>query len=198
VTGGAVRQVQPPAGLHHAAPAVVRLVRDRGQRRYGRRRPRSSHDQGDGGHRRQPAERAEPLAQRHGCGTVGRMQAMVAAVTVLHAWLAIAATAAGAAILAASLLAVLGAPVTRRLLDRLLLVLLATAGLAALLGPVIWIGGRPPADPLHALYGAVAVLALPATRAVAGRRPVASTARWLLLGSLVTLGALLRLWMTGG
>jgi hypothetical protein len=126
------------------------------------------------------------------------MQDLVAAAAVLHAWLAAAAVLAGVAITVAAVAAVAGRTVSRRLLDRLLLALLGTAGLAAVTGPVIWLGGRPPADPLHIVYGAVAVLALPIARAAAGRRPTGIVARWLLLGSLLTMGALLRVWMTGG
>jgi hypothetical protein len=126
------------------------------------------------------------------------MEDLARAVTVVHGWLAVLAVAAAGAIVVASVLAVLGVRVTRTLLDRLLIGLLLTAGSAAILGPVIWTAGRPPADPLHALYGALAVLALPLARAAGGRRPAPVVARWLLLGGLVTLGALLRLWMTGG
>jgi hypothetical protein len=126
------------------------------------------------------------------------MEDLAGIVTMVHAWLAVIAVVATGAIVVASLLALLGARVTRTLLDRLLIGLLLSAGPAAILGPVIWIAGRPPADPLHAVYGALAVLALPLTRAAVGRRPARIVARWLLLGGLVTLGALLRLWMTGG
>jgi hypothetical protein len=126
------------------------------------------------------------------------MEDLARAVTVVHGWLAVLAVVAAGAIVVASVLAVLGLRVTRTLLDRLLIGLLLTAGSAAILGPVIWAAGRPPADPLHALYGALAVLALPLARAAGGRRPAPVVARWLLLGGLVTLGALLRLWMTGG
>jgi hypothetical protein len=126
------------------------------------------------------------------------MEDLARAVTVVHGWLAVLAVVAAGAIVVASVLAVLGLRVTRTLLDRLLIGLLLTAGSAAILGPVIWTAGRPPADPLHALYGALAVLAFPLARAAGGRRPAPVVARWLLLGGLVTLGALLRLWMTGG
>ena len=57
---------------------------------------------------------------------------------------------------------------------------------------------------LHALYAGVAVVALPIARVVGARRdpPAGRTTsrgigRWLVAGSLVTLGILLRLWMTG-
>lgn len=130
---------------------------------------------------------------------------------VLHAGSAIVAVAGAGALVVASLAVALGRPVPRRLIDRLLLVLVLGVVIAIVSGPVVLAGGRAVRDPLHALYGTVALLAGPVARAAAmrdasgtgGGSPYPRLApvrlgRWMVAGGLVTLGALLRLWMTGG
>jgi hypothetical protein len=85
------------------------------------------------------------------------------------------------------------------LADRLILALLALVAVAAALGPVLALGrGAGPADPLHLVYAGVALLAMPALRLEAMRRRSARVGWWVCAGGLVTLGALLRLWATGG
>ena len=143
----------------------------------------------------------------------------------LHGLAALAVAGLLALVGVAAAAAALGAGVSRRLVDRLLLGYLVAIAVAVLLGPALLVAGRAPADPLHLVYAAVALGALPVTR-VLGARPrtvrVASArsaspspgtdagpptarrgsvgtrlGRWLLLGGVVTLGSLLRLWMTG-
>jgi hypothetical protein len=85
------------------------------------------------------------------------------------------------------------------LVDRLILggLLLVAAALA--LGPVLVLArGVGPADALHLVYAVVALLAMPLARLEAMRRRSARLGWWVCAGGLVTLGALLRLWATGG
>jgi hypothetical protein len=123
---------------------------------------------------------------------------------VLHAWLAAAAAvlAGGATVLGAlSGLGVTGGRGARLWLDRLVLGVLAVVGANLLLGAAIALlaaGGRGPADPLHLVYAVVALVALPAVRLEAMRRRSTRVGWWVCAGGLVTLGALLRLWATGG
>jgi hypothetical protein len=126
-------------------------------------------------------------------------------IDVVHAWLAVAAGVVAA--LAAVLGAMAGLGIARgramRLwLDRAVLALLvvvaanvALGGLVAILGA----GGRAgPADPLHFVYAVVALLVVPVLRLEAMRRRSARVGWWVCAGAIVTLGALLRLWATGG
>lgn len=121
---------------------------------------------------------------------------------VVHGWLA-----AGAAVLAvlATLAGAgmgLGALAGRRwlvLVDRLILALLLVVAVALALGPLLVVGrGAWPSDPLHLVYAGVALLAMPVLRLEAMRRRSARVGWWVCAGGLVTLGALLRLWATGG
>jgi uncharacterized membrane protein len=73
-----------------------------------------------------------------------------------------------------------------------------TALVAAAAGLVLLVGGSRPADPLHFLYGAVLVGLALILRAAAGRRPTRRVGTWLVLGSLVLVGVLVRAFMTGG
>jgi hypothetical protein len=123
---------------------------------------------------------------------------------VLHAWLAVAAAilAAGATVL--GLLAGLGrigGRGARLWMDRMVLGVLAVVGVNQLLGAAVAMfapGGRGPADPLHFVYAMVALVALPVVRLEAMRRRSTRVGWWVCAGGLVTLGALLRLWATGG
>ncbi len=124
---------------------------------------------------------------------------------VVHAW--IAAAAGIAAVAAASVGALVGVgPVrghTARLwLDRLVLAVLVLVAANVVLGgalAILAVGGRSgPADPLHLVYAVVALIALPVLRLEAMRRRSTRVGWWVSAGGLVTLGALLRLWATGG
>jgi len=127
----------------------------------------------------------------------------------LHVGSAAVSGAAAIGVTLAAGLAAAGGTVSRRTLDRLLLVGILATLAAIVSGPLLLAEGRVITDPLHALYGAIALLAGPVTRGAAMRdtvRPCAragspvppAVGRWMVAGGLVTLGALLRLWMTGG
>lgn len=118
--------------------------------------------------------------------------------SVIHAWTAGAAGAVSGAMLVVGALDGLRLVAARRLLDGLVIALLVVLLLGTMLGPLVVITTAPPRDPLHLLYAGVALVAAPITRFEAARRRVARTGWWLGLGGLVTLGALLRLWVTGG
>lgn len=126
------------------------------------------------------------------------MTELAGILATLHAWAAVAAAMIAAGLVVLGALDGLGVVAARRGLDRLVLALLVATLLAALLGPGIVIGRAPPADPIHFLYAAVAILAAPLARLEAVRRRSARLGGWLAAGGLVTLGALLRLWGTGG
>ena len=126
---------------------------------------------------------------------------------VAHDLLTVAAAVLAALVAISGLLAALGRPPPTRFIDRsITLALLAIVG-AALTGVLPFIGGMGPGDALHAVYAAVAVLALPLARllpepepgelARAGRSIGRRGGRWLAFGGLATLGALLRLAGTG-
>jgi uncharacterized membrane protein YwaF len=126
------------------------------------------------------------------------MEVIGSALAVVHAWVATLAAVVAAALVVLGVLDALRLVEARRWLDRLVLLLVATVIVAAILGPGIVIGVRPPSDPLHFLYALVAVMAVPAFRLVAQQRRSDRLGGWLAVGGLVTLGALLRLWATGG
>jgi hypothetical protein len=122
----------------------------------------------------------------------------------IHAILATIAAGSVAALGIAAVPAAAGRPVSRTLIDALLVIVLTATVIGAATGGVLLAIGPGPADVLHALYAGVAVVALPFARVIGARRdpPVGLSAsrglgRWLVAGALVTLGVLLRLWMTG-
>ncbi len=84
----------------------------------------------------------------------------------------------------------------------LFLVDVAVLGLAvlggALLGLVLLVTGPGPRDPLHLLYGALALVAVPAGYGIAGSRPERQQAAIALVASVVILLLLVRLLQTGG
>ena len=121
-----------------------------------------------------------------------------------HGVLAIASVAAAIAVLVMGVLVDLGRSMTARWIDHVILLSIGATGLALLLGPVLLLT-RGLSDPLHALYAIVALVALPLARILAapetraGARPSIDrrSGRWLALAAVSTLGALLRLSMTG-
>jgi hypothetical protein len=116
----------------------------------------------------------------------------------LHAGLAVATAVAVAVLLVASVAAAVGWSGGRRWLDRAVLVQTVVALVAVVSGLGLLVTGLRPADPLHFLYAAlVAGLAL-VVRAAAGRRSTRRVGGWLVLGSLVLGGVLVRAFMTGG
>ncbi len=79
----------------------------------------------------------------------------------------------------------------------LLGVVVLVALVAALLGLLLLATGSAPADPLHLVYGVIAVTALPVAAALATGRRARTQSVALLLGGLVEIGVLVRLIQTG-
>jgi hypothetical protein len=116
----------------------------------------------------------------------------------LHFWFALTAIVSDLGLVAVSLVGAATRRWNRLLGDRLVLAVLATTGLAALLGAGVAVSSRPPADGLHLVYGAVALAVLPIARYLARAGSDRRRAGWLLLGSVVQLAIYARLLQTGG
>ena len=122
-------------------------------------------------------------------------------VAQVHAWVAVGAAVAAAALMVAGVVVTASStPLgrARRWLDRIVLVLIGLVAVAAVIGPVVLLVVGRPADWLHLVYAAIAIAAAPTARAIAAWRQSTRMGLWMTAGSLVTLGALLRLWVTGG
>lgn len=78
-----------------------------------------------------------------------------------------------------------------------LAVVVIVAVAAAVGGLILLLTGPGPADPLHIVYGAIAVLAIPAGIAVAAGRTPRRQSIVLLVAVLVELGVTVRLLQTG-
>lgn len=90
----------------------------------------------------------------------------------------------------------------RSALDRAVLAVLGSVAVADLLGVVLLLTGARPADPLHFLYGAASLVALPIAILFGARTPAADGSRvrrdtWTVVGAIVLLGILFRLYATG-
>jgi hypothetical protein len=119
----------------------------------------------------------------------------------VHLWAAVAVVALAASLVIGGVLEAVGVlrgQAARRWLDRLILALLVAAAAAALVGPLLLLVVGPPRDWLHVVYAGVAIGAAPLARLEAARRGATRYGRWVAVGGLVTLAALLRLWGTGG
>jgi hypothetical protein len=114
-----------------------------------------------------------------------------------HAVLAWLSAGAAAASLVAAIATAAGAGGGRLALDRAILVLVGAVLATSLVGLALPISGRPLTDPLHVLYGFVALAALPVAR-YSGRGGTRRTGRYAVLGAVVVLAVMLRLFMTGG
>jgi hypothetical protein len=128
----------------------------------------------------------------------------VRAVTTIHVILAVVAGGGTVTLLLAGAIAAAGRRIARTLVDALLVIVLTAIVAGAGTGGLLIASGPGPAEVLHTLYAGVALVALPLARIVGARRdPPAGRStshgigRWLVAGSLVTLGVLLRLGMTG-
>jgi hypothetical protein len=116
----------------------------------------------------------------------------------VHFWFALAAIAGDVALVAVSLAGVATRRWGRLWGDRLVLAVLATTGLAALLGAGVALTSRAPSDALHLVYGVVALVVLPIARYVGRAGSDRRRAGWLALGSVVQLAVYARLLQTGG
>jgi hypothetical protein len=121
----------------------------------------------------------------------------VAHVDQLHALLAWLGVAGALALLGAAILTATRRVESHLLLDRGILVQLATFAVAAVSGLAFPIGGRLPADPLHFVYAIVGFVVAPAVRAWTRRADDRTKGRWQVVAAAVVLGAVLRLFMTG-
>lgn len=126
------------------------------------------------------------------------MEALGTIMAQLHAWVATGAAILAGAVLVLAVLDATGILTTRRWQDRLSIALFVALVGAALLGPGIVIGVRPPSDAMHYVYAVAALGAVPAGRILAVRRGSGRVSWWVAGGAVVTLFALLRLWSTGG
>ena len=118
--------------------------------------------------------------------------AIIGALTVVGvgAWSAIAGRRSG------------GRRDNRSALDRAVLPVLGSVAVAEILGVVLLLTGARPADPLHFLYGPAALIALPVAIWFGARTPSADASRvrrdtWTVIGAIVLLGILFRLYATG-
>jgi hypothetical protein len=130
-----------------------------------------------------------------------------------HQFVAAAAAIETIALLVTSLWSALegrrtdGARDRRGLVDRLVLVLTATIAVALVIGIVLVVAGRRPADPLHLLYAAVVLVTPIGGWWLGGRRlrgadrgsPAGRVRRdaWLTVTAIVLIGLEVRLLMTG-
>lgn len=90
----------------------------------------------------------------------------------------------------------------RSALDRAVLVVLAMIASAEILGVALLLTSARPADPLHFLYGAAGLVALPIAIFFGARTPPVDGSRvrrdaWTAVGAIVLLGILFRLYATG-
>ncbi|MDQ3871933.1 MAG: hypothetical protein M3301_10025 [Chloroflexota bacterium] len=83
------------------------------------------------------------------------------------------------------------------LADRLILALLGALVLACAVGATIALRGRPPADLLHLLYSGLALAVVPVARYLARSGTPRRRAAIVGTGTLLLLGFLVRLFMTG-
>ena len=114
-----------------------------------------------------------------------------------HVTLAVAAAVGLALLVVASVYAVVVRDYRRILVDRLLLAELGLLLLAAVTGLLVFATSRGLSDPLHLVYGVAVVVALPIARYLGRRGTPRRRGGYLLLGALVSLGLLARLFMTG-
>jgi hypothetical protein len=125
------------------------------------------------------------------------MDAIATLLARLHAWLATASAVIAGLVVVLGTLDGAGLVRARAWLDRLVVVLFVTLVAVVLLGPGIVVGIGGPADPLHFVYAAVALVAVPLLRFLAARRESAGAGWWMAAGGLVTLGMLYLLWQSG-
>jgi hypothetical protein len=183
VTARAVLEVQARAAAGDRLAARFRTGCRRGARQ-GQRGEAAEHER-EGGDESGGAGQAVPRSR-----TVRPME-------TVHAWLAWLAAGSLVAVLVTAAATALGRPSSYRALDLVLLAQLALTGLAGVAGAATAASGRPPADPLHLLYGLLAAVVPVGVRAAAQGRTARSVARWVAVAALVALGGAVRSFMTG-
>lgn len=114
----------------------------------------------------------------------------------LHVALAWAAAAAAVGLLVVAIATAAGRTASYRALDTAILVQIVTTSAAAIAGIVLPLTGSTVRDPLHLLYGLVALGAAPLSRYL-GRGDALRIGRYAVVAGLVVLGSTLRLFMTG-
>jgi hypothetical protein len=72
-----------------------------------------------------------------------------------------------------------------------------TIAAGVIVGALLLVAGPGPSDPLHLLYGALALVALPGAALAASGRPARQRAIVLLVGSIVLIILVVRLFQTG-
>lgn len=115
----------------------------------------------------------------------------------VHVALAWAAAAAAVALLVVAIATAAGRTASYRALDNAILVQIVTTGAAAIAGIVLPLAGSTVRDPLHLLYGLVALGAAPISRYAGRRGDARRIGRYAVVAGLVVLGSTLRLFMTG-
>ena len=125
------------------------------------------------------------------------MEAIATLLARLHAWIATASAVIAGLVVIVGALDGAGIVQARAWLDRLAVALVGALVLVALLGPGIIIGLGGPADPLHLVYAAIALAAVPLARLVASRRGSVRPGWWMAAGGVATLGMLYLLWQSG-
>jgi hypothetical protein len=125
------------------------------------------------------------------------MEAIATLLARLHAWVATAAAVVAGAIVIIGLVDGAGVVCARVWLDRLGIALFGGLVLVVLLGPGIVVGLGGPADPLHFVYAAIALAAVPVLRLLAARRGAERAGWWTAVGGILTLAMLSLLWQTG-
>jgi peptidoglycan/LPS O-acetylase OafA/YrhL len=85
-----------------------------------------------------------------------------------------------------------------RWIDRLILATLGAVALAVLAGLGVWVSQGAPTDPLHLVYGALALIVLPVARYLGRVGSIRRRSGSVAVGCLVMAGVLYRLWTTAG
>jgi hypothetical protein len=112
----------------------------------------------------------------------------------LLAWLTVGATVA---VLIAALPAAIGGQSSRRWIDRAILLQVASTVGACLAGAAVALTGRGPGDLLHFVYALSVLVLVPGARYAVHDATERRFAGWIAVAALITMGALLRSFMTG-
>jgi hypothetical protein len=115
----------------------------------------------------------------------------------LHVLLAWLAAVGSIVLLGAAAITAIGRTRSYLLLDRAILAQLLALAPALATGLAIVPATGGPNDPLHFLYAVLAAVVAPSVRYAARQRTVQIMGRWQVVAGVVTLGAILRLFMTG-